>query len=218
MWTREDDTRCGYFRPASYHLMRAALDAPPPPWLVTAPVSAQRDEFLKWALPPGTPVLAAGDELGRFEFPAGYIPNLRLAASALRGCPVPLGQCHSVEDSSNVFVYQSFIDELAHLAGADPLSYRLALLGDVARCRITAAATTRSVCGGTGDGGARGAMGSPLRAGSGRGIAGSYANSAYVAIVAQVEGHPAHSCVCSAWCQLRISAPWSIPWARPARG
>jgi isoquinoline 1-oxidoreductase beta subunit len=194
MWTREDDTRCGYFRPASYHLMRAALDAAghPVAWSQHL-INAQRGEFLNWALPPGTPVLPAGDELGPFDFPAGYIPNLRLAASALRGCPVPLGQWRSVEDSSNVFVYQSFIDELAHLAGADPLAYRLALLGDSRSLPYYSRSYDPQRLRRVLETAAREAQwGSPLPAGSGRGIAGSYANSAYVAIVAQVEVHPAH--------------------------
>lgn len=194
MWTREDDTRHGYFRPASYHLMRAALDAAghPVAWSQHL-VNAQRGEFLNWALPQGTPVLPAGDELGPFDFPAGYIPNLRLAASALRGCPVPLGQWRSVEDSSNVFVYQSFIDELAHLAGADPLAYRLTLLGDSRSLPYYSRSYDPQRLRRVLETAAREAQwGSPLSANSGRGIAASYANSAYVAVVAQVEVRPAH--------------------------
>ena len=127
VWTREDDMRHGFYRPASYHAMRGALDAAgrPVAWSQHL-VNAQRGEFLAWRLPPGASTFAAGDELGPFDFPAGCIPNLRLAGTAVHGCPVPLGQWRSVEDSTNVFVYQSFIDELAHLAGADPLAYRLA--------------------------------------------------------------------------------------------
>ena len=189
MWTREDDTRHGFFRPASYHRMRAALDGAgrPVAWSQHL-VNAQRGEFLNWALPAGVAVLPAGDELGPFDFPAGCIPNLQLAATALRGCPVPLGQWRSVEDSSNVFVYQSFIDELAQLAGIDPLAYRLALIGDTRslpyysrsyepqRLRRVLERVAREA-----------QWGEPLPRGSGRGIAASYANSAYVAVVAQVE-------------------------------
>lgn len=194
VWTREDDMRHGFYRPASYHAMRAAVDATgrPVAWSQHL-VNAQRGEFLAWRLPPGAGTLAAGDELGPFDFPAGCIPNLRLAGTALRGCPVPLGQWRSVEDSTNVFVYQSFIDELAHLAGADPLAYRLDVLGapralpyynrsyDTGRLRGVLEAAARAA-----------EWGSPLPAGQGRGIAGAYANSSYVAIVAEVEVSAAH--------------------------
>jgi len=189
MWTREDDMRHGYYRPASYHLMRGGVDGAgrAVAWSQHL-LNAQRGEFLAWALPGDASVFPAGDELGPFDFPAGCIANLRLAATALRGCPVPLGQWRSVEDSTNVFVYQSFIDELAHLARQDPLAYRLALLGearelpyynrtyDTGRLRRVFEVAARAA-----------GWGSALPAGRGRGIAGSYANSAFVAVVAEVE-------------------------------
>jgi isoquinoline 1-oxidoreductase subunit beta len=87
-----------------------------------------------------------------------------------------------------VFVYQGFIDELAHLAGQDPLAYRLTTLGDrgtlpyddgtydVRRLRRVFELAARAAQWGT-----------PLAARWGRGIAGSYADSAYVALVGEVE-------------------------------
>ena len=189
MWTREDDLRHDYFRPASYHAMRGALDDKGGvlAWSQHL-INAQRGDFLQWAPPKGETRLAAGDELGTFDFPAGLVPNLRLMATAVRSCPVPLGQWRSVEDSTNVFVYQSFIDELAHLAGQDPLAFRLALLGparplpyyrasyDSGRLRRVFEAAAE-----------RARWGAAVPRGWGRGIAGSYANDAYVAVVADVE-------------------------------
>jgi isoquinoline 1-oxidoreductase beta subunit len=188
-WTREDDIQHDYYRPASYHAMRAALDERGGllAWSQHL-VNAQRGDFLQWAPPQGATVLPAGDEIGRFDFPAGLVPNLRLMATAVRACPVPLGQWRSVDDSANVFVYQSFIDELAHAAERDPLAYRLELLGsarqlpyygsqyDVARLRAAFEMAAREA-----------GWGTPLASGCGRGIAGSYANHGYVAVVAEVE-------------------------------
>jgi isoquinoline 1-oxidoreductase beta subunit len=189
IWTREDDISHDYYRPASYHLMRAALDAQGTltGWTQHL-VQAQRGDFLQWAPPPGETRLPAGDELGDFDFPAGYVPNLRLMGSAIRDCPVPLGQWRSVEDSTSVFVYQSFIDEIAHLAGRDPLSYRLEIIGaprlmpygrstyDCGRLRrVFELAAERC------------SWGAASPPGTGRGIAGCYANHAYVAVVAEVE-------------------------------
>ncbi|HWZ61804.1 MAG TPA: molybdopterin cofactor-binding domain-containing protein [Steroidobacteraceae bacterium] len=189
MWTREDDVRHDYFRPASCHQMRAALDSRGElvAWTQHL-VQAQRGDFLQWAPPAGETRLPAGDEIGDYDFPAGYVPNLRLMASAIRDCPVPLGQWRSVDEFSNVFVYQSFIDELAHLAGRDPLDYRLEIIGaprplpygratyDCGRLRkVFELAAERS------------SWGSSLPSGGGRGIAGCYANHAYVAVAAEVE-------------------------------
>ena len=43
--------------------------------------------------------------------------------------PVPMHWWRGVGPTHNVFVVESFIDELAHAAGKDPVQYRLALLG-----------------------------------------------------------------------------------------
>ncbi|HKW46877.1 MAG TPA: molybdopterin cofactor-binding domain-containing protein, partial [Gemmatimonadaceae bacterium] len=96
-----------------------------------------------------------------------------------------------VEPSATVFVTQSMIDELAHLAKRDPLEFQLSMLepprqlpfydshydtGRLANVLHVAAE--------------RGDWGKPLPAGRGRGIAGSYSNGAYVAHVAEVEVAP----------------------------
>src|SRR5581483_1339714 len=69
----------------------------------------------------------AGADLSRFDFPAQLVPNLRLQASKVSS-RIPRGQWRSIEDCTNAFAYESFVDELARLAGSDPLGYRLALL------------------------------------------------------------------------------------------
>ena len=45
-------------------------------------------------------------------------------------CSVPRAWWRSVEHSTSGFVVESFVDELAHAAGADPLEFRLRLIGD----------------------------------------------------------------------------------------
>ena len=189
LWTREDDVRHDFYRPASYHVMRGAIGdhGELVSWSQHL-INAQRGDFLKWEPPAGSTMLPAGDEIGPFDFPAGLVPNLRLTATAIRGCPVPLGQWRSVDESSNVFVYQSFIDELAHLAGQDPLAYRLQVIGaarsmpyenrsyDSGRLIQVLELAAREAHWNT-----------RLPSGSGRGIAASYANGGYVAMVAEVE-------------------------------
>jgi isoquinoline 1-oxidoreductase beta subunit len=109
--------------------------------------------------------------------------------------PIPRGQWRSIEESTNVFATQCFLDELAHLAGRDPLEMQLDLLGpprqlpydddptytwDTGRlARVLRIAAERS------------GWKTPLPRGRGYGIACSYANEAYAAMVAEVamDGH-----------------------------
>ena len=195
LWTREDDIQHDFYRPASYHVMRAAIDARGnlSAWTQHL-INAQRADYLQLEPPDGSTVTPAGDEVGAFDFPAGYVPNLRLSATAIRHCPIPLGQWRSVEESANVFVYQSFIDEIAHLARQDPLAYRLAVIGAPRSIPYDDASYDSGRLRGVFELVAREAgWNTLLPTGWGRGIAGSFANDAYVAIVAEVEVDPQHT-------------------------
>ena len=186
VWTREDDIRYDFYRPASYNVLRGGLapDGRPIAWTHHI-VNAARGEYLRWKLAPGTTTFPAAAELGRDDFPAGFIPNLRLSGTTVHS-RIPRGQWRAVEDSSTVFVSQTFVDELAHLAGRDPLAFRLELLGEPREVpyydttyhtgRLRAVLEVVA---------ARAGWGTPLPPGRGRGIAGAYANEAYVAEVAE---------------------------------
>ncbi len=190
VWTREDDIQHGFYRPSAYHVMRAGIDerGSPVAWMQYL-VNASRGAFLHWNLPAGMTSFPAGADLGKYDFPAGFVPNLRLQASAIE-TRIPRGQWRAVEESTNVFVYQSFLDEVAHLAGRDPLEIRLGMLGEPREMpydddprytysterlsRVFRLAAEKA------------GWGEPLPPGRGRGIAGAYANEAYVAEVVEV--------------------------------
>ena len=186
LWTREDDMRHGFYRPAGLHRLRAGLDANgrPVAWMHTL-VNASRGHFLRWRPPPGKELLPG--EIDHDDFPAHFIDDLQLAYTTVAS-PIPRGQWRGVEDSATVFVVQSFIDELAHAAGRDPLHFRLDLLG-----------TPRAIPygGGTYDSGRLAAVlrlaaekagwGAKLPTGMGRGLACSFANHSYTAEVVDVE-------------------------------
>ena len=186
VWTREDDIQHDFYRPASYNVLRGGLAADGRPIIWTHHiVNAARGEYLKWKLPSGTNAFPAAAELGRDDFPAGFIPNFRLSGTSLHS-RIPRGQWRAVEDSSNVFITQSFLDELAHLAGKDPLAFQLEMLGEPREMRYDDATyhtgRLRAVLELAA---ARAGWGTPLPPGRGRGIAGAYANGAYVAEVAE---------------------------------
>src|SRR5262249_16138358 len=105
----------------------------------------------------------------------------------------------SVGWSENAFITESFIDELAHVAGKDPYEYRRALLGKAKRHKtvLETAATKAN-------------WGAPLPAGRARGIAVAFSYGSYVAHVAEVsvtpDGHiRVHKLVCAIDCGIAVN-------------
>jgi isoquinoline 1-oxidoreductase beta subunit len=180
IWTREDDVRHDYFRPASLQRIKAAVDdaGQISAWHHKV-TSHSRSFYLERA---GSPT-----ELDNYEFPAGFVPNL-LYEYVHTPARIPVGQWRAVEHSSNVFVVASAIDELAHASGADPLRFLLRLVGDEQYVQIRedfrfdAGRFARVI-----ERAAKEAdWGNPLPDGLGRGIAASYNQGAWVAEVAEV--------------------------------
>lgn len=119
LWNRADDIRHDFYRPAGFHYFKAGLDA-------KGDLVAFRDHFvtLGTADKPASSALAGPD-----EFPARFVDNMEFAASFIE-TGVPTGPLRAPESNALAFAFQSFIDELAHAAGRDPLQYRLDLLGE----------------------------------------------------------------------------------------
>ena len=126
IWTREDDIRHDRFRPQAAIRMRAGLDRTglPVGWEMRTAVNSI-DASLFGVAP------AAGYEQqaveGLTDTPYA-IADLRIGC-ALQDNPVPVMFWRAVGYSQNVFAVESFIDEMAHAAGADPLGFRRRLLG-----------------------------------------------------------------------------------------
>ena len=99
------------------------------------------------------------------------IPNY-LADYAMRNTHVPVGFWRSVNHSQNAFFKESFIDELAHVAGIDPYLYRRKLLG---KHRHADKYLARARCGGE-----AGRLGTPPPPGIHRGIALNEANGTFM--------------------------------------
>ena len=126
-WTREDDLQHDHFRPGGFHFLRGGVDADgrAVAWhnhFVTFANRVERDG--QSILQPGS-----GGNLSGDEFPGRWLANCRLEQTALE-CRVPMGPWRAPGSCVFAWVFHSFIDELAHAAGRDPLAFRLELLGD----------------------------------------------------------------------------------------
>jgi isoquinoline 1-oxidoreductase beta subunit len=139
IWTREETTRHGYYRPMRVSRFRAALgpDGMPLAWH-TRVVGMDEGVFgAKLVAAEGN--LASQSATGRKDEPGDeqlirglhqlpyQVPN-QLFDYHLRNTHVPTGPWTSVGRSQNEFFLETFVDELAHAAGKDPYQYRRALL------------------------------------------------------------------------------------------
>lgn len=125
MWTREDDMRFSVYRPPSVHHVGAVLDGEGSPSaythrLISPTISGQKGYPIEGGVDPDLK-----DEAS-FLYP---VPNLSNEYTAPQ-CAVPLGWLRSVYAAQVAFANESFLDELAHAAGKDPLEYRLHLLAE----------------------------------------------------------------------------------------
>jgi isoquinoline 1-oxidoreductase beta subunit len=130
-WSREEDIQHDMYRPMAVSRVRAALDgnSRPVAWNHRIVTQSLEHSFGERNLPWGGGD-GAKDHLsveGAHMLPYG-IANVRVELVD-HPTPVPVGFWRSVGHSNNAFFVESFIDELAHAAGEDPLAYRRALLG-----------------------------------------------------------------------------------------
>jgi isoquinoline 1-oxidoreductase beta subunit len=193
IWTREDDTRGGYYRPASHHSVRAGLDAAGDP-------VAWRHRVVCQSFIEGTPfeafIIKNGvDETaveGAVDVPYA-IPNVLVDWQKAPG-GVPTLWWRSVGHSHTAFVVETFLDELAHAAGKDPLEYRRKLLAKHPRHKRALQLAAEKA-----------GWDTPPPAGRGRGLAVHESFGSFIAEVAEVsvskEGAlKVHRVVCAVDC------------------
>lgn len=126
IWSREQDIQHDMYRPYFYDRVRAGLDAQGAPvaWSHHLTGSSVLGRFLPPAFNNGfDPETVDGAEAPPYALPAIQVDYTRHEPPG-----IPTAFWRGVGPSHNVFVVESFIDELAFAAKADPLRYRLALL------------------------------------------------------------------------------------------
>ena len=196
-WTREDEFSAAPMGSAMVVGLRAVLDAHsrPADWTIDiwSPVHAQRPgmngranllgaEALPDAPPPAAEINDVADDAGGGATRNGQalydLPRHKLVHHLLPDVPVRTSSLRGLGAFANVFAIESFMDELAEIAGEDPVAYRLSLMSDPRARQVIETAA------GMGDW-----FGTPARDGRARGFGfARYKNrAAYAAVVAEVE-------------------------------
>jgi isoquinoline 1-oxidoreductase beta subunit len=176
LWTREDDMQHDFYRPYNYQRLAAGVDASGKisAWharIVTTPIAGSNlytDEIESPAKLQDAATIAALEWYGADVKPYA-IPNCRIDYAPVESV-VPRSWWRSVSSSYTAFAKECFVDELAILAGRDPLQFRLELLPE----KETASLRMRSVLQLAAD---KAGWGKPLPARCGRGIACRYGGS-----------------------------------------
>lgn len=180
VWTREDDMRGGYYRPAFLHRIEAGLDG-------KGNVVAWKHVLVGQSIMKGTmfeAMVKGGIDPTSVEGVADspYLEELQNRSVSLHTTesPVPVHFWRSVGHTHTAFAMESMIDELASAAGQDPLAFRLELLRDQPR-HARALKTAAQMAG----------WGAPLQAGHARGLAVHESFKTIVAQCAEVSVDPA---------------------------
>jgi isoquinoline 1-oxidoreductase beta subunit len=172
VWTRAEDFHMDCFRPGSMHRIEAGLDDKGNlgSWKHKVVVPSIMERIMPDRVKDGIDSSAI-DGIANMTY---SIPNFRNEYVRFQ-TPIPNGFWRAVGNTSNTFVVESFIDEMARLAEKDPLEFRLQLLKDDPR----SAGVLRKAAELSG-------WGKPPHEGRGRGIAQRFCFGSYCAQVAEV--------------------------------
>ncbi|MDX1555252.1 MAG: molybdopterin cofactor-binding domain-containing protein, partial [Xanthomonadales bacterium] len=126
LWSREDDVQHDFYRPSGQFELTAGLDDA---GKVTAFFYRLASASKYYRRPNVPPEEMYAPEVYVDDFPAGCLDNVRCEWLAVNS-GVPRGSWRAPAHTANAFAVQSFLDEVAHAAGRDPLELRLELYGE----------------------------------------------------------------------------------------
>lgn len=186
VWTRQDDMRSGYYRPASLAVIEAGLDEDgwPTAWIHRIASPSIREPM-------------GGLKDGIDDTSVEGVVSLPYALAGLRvtyanpRLPISTWFWRSVGSSQNAWMVESFLDEVARAGGKDPLELRRRLLAAKPRHlavleKVAAAAR----------------WGEPVAEGHALGIAMHESFGSFVALVAEVSLRSGAPRVHKVWCAI----------------
>ena len=174
VWTREEDIQHDMYRPYWFDRISAGLDEQGKP-VAWKNRFAGSSVIARW-LPPGfKDGLDPDSTEGAIDL-VYDLPNFHVEYVRVEPPGIPTAFWRSVGPSHNVFVTESFIDELAAAAKQDPVAYRRALLDKSPRAQAVLDLAAEKA-----------GWGQALPKGNGRGVSLQNAFGSYLAVVAEVE-------------------------------
>ena len=174
VWTREEDIQHDMYRPYWFDRLSAGLDQRGMPTAWTHRFAGS-SVIARWIPPAFQNGLDPDSTEGAIDL-AYALPNLRVEYLRVEPPGIPTAFWRSVGPSHNVFVVESFMDELAAAAKQDPVAYRLALLENAPRAKAVVELAAEKA-----------GWKDPLSGRSGRGIALQFVFGTYMAQVAEVD-------------------------------
>ena len=174
VWTREEDIQHDMYRPCFFDRLSAGLDGNGMP-VAWNNRFAGSSIIARW-LPPGfNNGLDPDTTEGAIDL-VYALPNVHVEYVRVEPPGIPTAFWRSVGPSHNVFVTESFIDELAVAAKQDPVAYRRALLDKSPRAKAVLELAAEKA-----------GWGRPLPERVGRGVSVQFVFATYLAQVAEVE-------------------------------
>ena len=174
VWTREEDIQHDMYRPYWFDRMSAALDEKGMP-VAWNHRFAGSSVLARWLPPAFNNGLDPDTTEGAINL-VYALPNMHVEYLRVEPPGIPTAFWRSVGPSHNVFVTESFMDELAAAAKQDPVAYRRALLDKAPRAKAVLELAAEKV-----------GWGQPLPKGVGRGVSVQFVFGTYMAQVAEVE-------------------------------
>jgi isoquinoline 1-oxidoreductase subunit beta len=174
VWTREEDIQHDMYRPYFFDRISAALDGKGMP-VAWNHRFAGSSVVARWIPPAFNNGLDPDTTDGAIDL-AYALPNLHVEYLRVEPPGIPTAFWRSVGPSHNVFVTESFMDELAAAAKQDPVAYRRALLDKAPRAKAVLELAAEKA-----------GWGQPLPPRVGRGVSVQSAFATYMAHVAEVD-------------------------------